>query len=157
VSQIAENKVVSIDYKLQDDEGRVLDSSEGREPLQYLHGKGNIIPGLEQALTGREVGEEVKVDVPPEEAYGQRDPQLVQSVSKSLFQGVEKIQPGMQFQAQTPEGNRVVTVVDVAEEEVKIDANHPLAGQTLHFDVAVRDVREATPEEQQAGRANGAA
>jgi FKBP-type peptidyl-prolyl cis-trans isomerase SlyD len=157
VSQIAENKVVSIDYKLQDDEGRVLDSSEGREPLQYLHGKGNIIPGLEQALTGREVGEEVKVDVPPEEAYGQRDPQLVQSVSKSLFQGVEKIQPGMQFQAQTPEGNRVVTVVDVAEEEVKIDANHPLAGQTLHFDVAVRDVREATPEEQQAGRANGTA
>lgn len=157
MSQIAENKVVSIDYKLQDDEGRVLDSSEGREPLQYLHGKGNIIPGLEQALTGREVGEEVKVDVPPEEAYGQRDPQLVQSVSKSLFQGVEKIQPGMQFQAQTPEGNRVVTVVDVAEEEVKIDANHPLAGQTLHFDVAVRDVREATPEEQQAGRANGTA
>lgn len=149
--QIASNTVVSIDYTLTNDQQQVLDSSEGREPLKYLHGAGNIIPGLEQALEGQESGTELNVDIPPESAYGPRDPELIQDVSKEAFQGVDQIEPGMQFRAQTPSGDRVVTVTDVKDEQVTIDANHPLAGETLHFAVTIREVREATDEEQQHG------
>ena len=152
--QIADNTVVSIDYTLTGDDAQVIDSSQGREPLKYLHGAGQIVPGLEQALTGKQAGDEVKVEVAPEGAYGPRDEQLVQQVPRDAFQGVEKVEAGMQFQAQTPQGPRVVTVAAVDEEQVTVDANHPLAGRTLHFEVAVREVREATEEEQQQGHAH---
>jgi FKBP-type peptidyl-prolyl cis-trans isomerase SlyD len=153
---IAKDKIVSIDYTLTGDNGKVLDSSEGKEPLAYLHGAGNIIPGLEAALEGKSSGEQMNVSIPPDRAYGQRDDRMVQPVPRTAFQGVQDLQPGMQFQANTPAGPRVITVVGVQDDQVMIDANHPLAGQTLNFDVTVRDVRDATPEELTHGHAHGA-
>ncbi|MBI39497.1 MAG: peptidylprolyl isomerase [Leptospiraceae bacterium] len=153
--QIAKDKVASIDYKLTDDSGSVLDSSEGRDPLFYLHGNGNLIAGLEEALEGKGSGENIQVSVPPEKGYGLRNDALIQDVQKSMFQGVDKIESGMQFQAQTEAGTQIFTVVAVEGETVKIDGNHPLAGETLHFDVTVRDVRDATDEELSHGHVHG--
>lgn len=153
--QIANNKVVSIHYKLTNDEGSILDSSEGQEPLAYLHGLGNIIPGLENALTGRAVGDKFTVTIPPADGYGERDNEMVQSVPKSAFQGVDQIQPGMQFQAQSPEGMQLVTVIDVDGDEVILDGNHPMAGITLTFDVEVTEIRDATAEELDHGHVHG--
>lgn len=154
--QIAKDKVVSIDYTLTNPDGQVLDSSEGKRPLDYLHGSGGIIPGLEAALEGRENGASIQVVVPPAEAYGEKDDSLVQQLSRDMFQGVDDIKPGMQFQAQGQDGQaRIVTVTEVADDGVTIDANHPLAGVTLSFDVTVRDVRDATAEEIEHGHAHG--
>ena len=153
--QIANNKVVSIHYKLTNDEGSILDSSEGQEPLAYLHGLGNIIPGLENALTGRAVGDKFTVTIPPADGYGERDNEMVQSVPKNAFQGVDQIQPGMQFQAQSPEGMQLVTVIDVDGDEVILDGNHPMAGITLTFDVEVTEIRDATAEELDHGHVHG--
>lgn len=154
-NNIQKDKVVTINYKLTDEGGAVLDSSEGREPLTYLHG-GGLIPGMEQALEGRAQGEQFQVTIPPEQGYGQKDPNMIQPVPRANFGQTTQIEPGMQFQARTPEGARVVTVVDVAPDTVTIDANHPLAGKTLHFDVAVVDVRDASAEELAHGHAHGA-
>ena len=153
--QIASDKVVAIHYTLKNDAGDVLDTSEGREPLAYLHGANNIIPGLEKALEGKAAGDKVDVSVEPAEAYGERQEQLVQEVPREAFQGVDDIQPGMQFNAQGPQGPVLVTVVEAGEETVKIDGNHPLAGQKLHFDVEVADVRDATDDEKTHGHAHG--
>ncbi|HEY7117118.1 MAG TPA: peptidylprolyl isomerase [Tepidisphaeraceae bacterium] len=155
--QIAKNTVATIDYTLTDPQGQVIDTSKGRQPLSYLHGASNIIPGLESALEGKSAGEVVNVTVPPEKGYGPRDPNLLQSVPRSNFQGVNDIKPGMQFQAQTPQGGQhVVTVVKVDPQNVTVDANHPLAGMELKFDVTVVDVRQASPEEINHGHAHGA-
>src|SRR4051812_33119311 len=153
---IVKDKVVSIDYTLKGDEGRVLDSSQGRSPLEYLHGSGNIIPGLEQALEGKNPGEEIAVTIPPEQAYGTRDERLVQEGPRTAFQGAPNLEPGMQFQANTNMGPRLLTVLDVNPEQVTVDANHPLAGVTLNFDVKIVDVRDATEEELSHGHAHGA-
>lgn len=154
--KIAKNSVVSIHYKLTDGQGTELDSSAGGDPLVYMHGVGNIISGLEDALTGREKGDELEVTVPPEDGYGPVLEQLVQKVPHSAFQGVDDIQPGMQFQAQSPDGSmRLIRVAKVEDDGVVIDANHPLAGETLHFEVSVSDVREATAEEIEHGHAHG--
>jgi FKBP-type peptidyl-prolyl cis-trans isomerase SlyD len=157
MSTIAKDKVVSIDYTLTNDAGDVLDSSKGREPLQYLHGHGGLIPGMEKGLEGRAVGDSFKLTLPPEEGYGKKDPNMVQAVSRSNFQGVPNIEKGMQFQARSPDGHgaRVVTVIDVSDDTVTVDANHPLAGETLHFDVNVKEVRDASPEEIAHGHAHG--
>ncbi|HHJ38783.1 MAG: peptidylprolyl isomerase [Methylothermaceae bacteria B42] len=152
--QVSENKVVSIHYTLKNDAGEVIDSSTGRDPLTYLHGAGNIIPGLEKALAGKDSGEHVDVSIAPEEAYGARNESLIQSVPKAAFEGVDKIEPGMQFQAQTPSGMQVLTVVEVKDDEVVVDGNHPLAGQTLHFSVDIAEVRDATEEELSHGHAH---
>src|SRR4051812_20059246 len=152
--QIADQKVVSIDYTLTGSDGQVIDSSEGREPLAYLHGAGNIIPGLEKALTGKAAGDAVTAKIPPAEGYGEKDPQLVQAIPRDRFPA-QDIKVGMQFQAQGGGQARVVTVVNVDPENVTIDANHPLAGQTLNFDVKVVDVREATQEELSHGHVHG--
>ncbi len=152
--QVSENKVVSIHYTLKNDAGEIIDSSTGRDPLTYLHGAGNIIPGLEKALAGKDSGEHVDVSVAPEEAYGSRNESLIQAVPKEAFEGVDKIEPGMQFQAQTPSGMQVLTVVEVKDDEVVVDGNHPLAGQTLHFSVDIAEVREATEEELSHGHAH---
>ena len=154
--QISKDKVATIDYTLTDPKGQVIDTSQGREPLAYLHGASNIIPGLEQALEGKGAGDQVNVTVPADQGYGQRDPNLIQPVPRANFQGVPDIKPGMQFQAQTQEGARVVTVVKVDPDQVTVDANHPLAGMDLKFDVTVRDVRDATDEEKTHGHAHGA-
>lgn len=146
--KIAENCVVSIHYRLTDDDGEELDSSAEGEPLVYLHGADNIIPGLEDALEGRQAGEQLDVVVQPDDAYGPVDPEMVQAVPRSAFKGVDKLEPGMQFQMRGPEGQiQVVTVQEVGAKEVTIDANHPLAGQVLHFAVTVESVRVATAEE----------
>ena len=150
--EITEARVASIHYTLTDDDGEVIDKSPESQPLRYLHGAGNIVPGLEKALAGRQVGDALKVDVEPEEGYGPRNERLVQVVPRNVFEGVDKVEPGMQFQAQSQRGPLLVTVVEVGDAQVKIDGNHPLAGRTLHFDVEVADVRDASDEEKQTGR-----
>ena len=140
--------VVSIHYKLTDDNGNVIDSSEGKDPLNYLHGANNIIPGLEKALVGKTQGAKLQVKVDPAEGYGVVRPELVTEVEKSLFEGVESLEVGMIFQAQAPDGsNQQIVVKKVEGEKVTIDANHPLAGVNLNFNVEIVGVREATPEE----------
>ncbi len=155
--EISKEKIVSIDYTLTGPDGNVLDSSQGREPLLYMQGAGNLIAGLERELEGKKSGEQIKVTIAPADAYGERNEQMVQSVPRSAFAGIDKIEPGMQFQGQTPTGQRtMVRVMEVSGDEVKIDANHPLAGVPLTFDVIIRDVREATDEEKSHGHAHGA-
>ena len=149
--EIADARVASIDYTVTDEQGNVLDKSPEAQPLRYFHGAGNIVPGLEKALAGRQVGDTLKVEVKPEEGYGPRNDALVQEVPRTAFQGVDRIEPGMQFHANSERGPLLVTVVDVADDKVRIDGNHPLAGKTLHFDVKVADVREASEEEKQTG------
>lgn len=153
--QIAANTVVTIDYTLTDDSGRVIDSSSGHEPLAYLHGCQNIIPGLEKALEGKRKGESLKVSIAPGEGYGERDDAAVQSVPRQLFEDPAAIEVGMQFQSVSEEGVRLVTIVEVQAETITIDANHPLAGVTLNFDVTVIDVREASDEELEHGHVHG--
>lgn len=154
--QIADRCVASFNYTLTNDAGEVLDTSNGREPLAYLHGAGNIVPGLEKAMEGKSAGETFKVDVAPEEGYGERHDALVQVVPRDAFQGVDDIQPGMQFQAQSNQGVMSVTVTKIEDGQVTVDGNHPLAGETLHFDIEVTEVREATAEELEHGHAHGA-
>ena len=143
---ISKDKKVSIKYILKDAEGEIIDSSEDTEPLEYIHGNGHLIPGLEAALEGKSAGEKLSVAVAPEDAYGEREEELVFPVPRSNFDGTE-IEVGMQFEAASSEGSHVVTVVEVNDEQVTVDANHPLAGETLYFDVEIVDVRDATPEE----------
>lgn len=153
--QAGDNTVVLIHYTLTSDTGETLDTSAGREPLGYLHGFGNIIPGLENALTGKQAGDKLKVSIKPEEAYGVRDDALVQVVPRSAFGGAQDLEVGMQFQAQTPQGVRVVTIVEVEGDDITLDGNHPLAGETLHFDVEVTEVRAASQEELAHGHVHG--
>ncbi|MGM0535595.1 MAG: FKBP-type peptidyl-prolyl cis-trans isomerase [Pseudomonadota bacterium] len=153
--QIAQNSVVAFHYTLTNDAGEVLDSSEGREPLTYLHGAGNIIPGLEKQLEGRTTGDKLQAKVAPEEGYGEVQPQLVQEVPRDAFQGVDNVEPGMQFQAQTQGGPLMVTVTQIDGDTVTVDGNHPLAGQSLNFDVEIAEVREASEEEVEHGHVHG--
>ena len=153
--KIAENSVVVIDYKLTDNDGEVIDSSEGAGPLAYLHGMGNIITGLEEALLGKEAGDEVKASIEPAKAYGERQEDMKQEVPRDLFSGIENIEMGMQFQSETEQGPVMVTVVAIEEEMVTVDGNHPLAGVHLNFDVTIREVREASEEELAHGHVHG--
>ncbi len=144
---IADQKVVSIHYKLTNDDGTVLQESAADEPLSYLHGSGNIIPGLESALSGKTTGDKLSVSVEPEQGYGARNDALVQELPRKLFEGIDEIQEGMQFQAQSDQGAQVITVTKVDGDRITVDGNHPLAGQTLNFEVEVDSVRDATAEE----------
>ncbi|MFZ0871512.1 MAG: peptidylprolyl isomerase [Rhodanobacter sp.] len=153
--QIAQNSVAAFHYTLTDDHGQVIDSSEGREPLTYLHGSGQIVPGLEKQMEGRKSGDKFTADVAPEDGYGVHHAELMQEVPMEAFQGVEDIQPGMQFQGRGPQGEINVTVTKVEDGKVFIDGNHPLAGQTLHFAIEVTDVRAASGEELAHGHVHG--
>ncbi len=145
---IGDKLVVTIHYKLTDNSGNVLDSSEGKDPLTYLHGAKNIIPGLEKPLVGKTKGAKLQVKVDPVDGYGEIKPELTTVVEKSLFQGVDTLEVGMTFEASAPDGSRQQVVIKKVEEgKVTIDANHPLAGVTLNFDVEVIGVREASQEE----------
>lgn len=145
---IGQNSVVSMHYTLKNDNAEIMDSSEGKEPMVYMHGANNLIPGLEAELTGKVTGATFSASIPPSEAYGEVSEGLIQVIKKEMFQGVESIDVGMSFVAQGEGGaQRQVTVTQVDGDDVTIDANHPLAGQTLHFDVEVVEVREATPQE----------
>ena len=145
--QIANDAAVWLQYKLRNDAGEVLDESEAQDPLIYIHGQGDIVPGLEKALAGKTAGDKFKVTVPPDEGYGPRLESRVQNVPRDAFDDDAEIVPGMQFQAQGPDGDSIVTVVEVAGDQVTIDGNHPLAGEQLHFEIEVVKVRAATPEE----------
>ncbi len=153
--EIESSKVASINYTLTNAEGKVLDTSEGREPLSYIHGKGNLIPGLEKALEGKKVGDKLNVTIQPEEAYGNRNEELVQIIPRSSFQGVEDIQPGMQFQANVQGHTQIIVVTNVDGDNITTDANHPLAGEELTFDVEITEVRDATEEELAHGHVHG--
>lgn len=154
--QIATNCVAYIHYTLTDEGGSVLDSSSGGEPLAYLHGAHNIIPGLEKALEGKKAGDKLSVKVAPEEGYGVRDESLIQQVPRRAFQGVKDIKPGMSFHANSSQGPTQVTVTQVQGDMVTVDGNHALAGQTLNFEVEIAKVREATAEELMHGHVHGA-
>ncbi|WP_434362471.1 peptidylprolyl isomerase [Parasalinivibrio latis] len=144
---IENNKVVSIDYTVKDESDNIIDTSEGKEPLAYLHGAGNIIPGLEKALEGKQTGDEFDVEVAPGDGYGEYNPDMVQEVPLEAFQGVDNVEPGMAFTAQGPQGQVQVVVTQVEDGQVTVDANHPLAGKTLTFTGTVLEVRDATEEE----------
>lgn len=153
---IADGKVVTLNYTLKDDAGELIDSSEGAEPLLYLHGAENIVPGLEKALTGKAKGEKLKVTVEARDGYGDRDEGGVHRVSRSQFPPKLKLQRGMQLGAEGPDGEAVpVWVVGVEGDAVVIDFNHPLAGVRLNFDVEVVDIRDASHEEVAHGHPHG--
>lgn len=149
---VTKDTVVTMDYALTDQDGNLLDSSEGRGPLSYVHGAGTIIPGLENALEGKEPGAHVEAVVEPSDAYGERDEERVVSLPRERFSGVDTVEPGMQFQAQVDGQTQILTVQEAGEEEVTVDANHPLAGKTLTFKVDIREVREAEETEKEQGR-----
>lgn len=153
--QVAQDTVVLIHYTLTDDAGKTIDSSAGGEPLAYLHGNGNLIPGLERALEGKQSGDSVTVKIAPAEGYGEYDKRLVQQVPRRALKGIANVYVGMQLQAQSDHGARAVTVTQVAGDMVTIDGNHPLAGQNLNFDVKIEDVRAATEEELAHGHVHG--
>jgi FKBP-type peptidyl-prolyl cis-trans isomerase SlyD len=153
--EITADRVVTIHYTLKDDGGAVLDSSAGGEPLAYIQGHGNLVPGLEKALEGKQDGQTVAVSLAPADGYGKRDEALVQRVPKRTLQGSGEIKKGMQFQARTDDGMRLFTVTAVIGDMITLDGNHPLADQTLHFNVKVVSVREATGEELEHGHVHG--
>ncbi len=146
--KIQNNAVVAIHYTLTNNAGEVIDSSEGKDPLKYLHGAGNIIPGLENALVDCCVGDKKDVVVEPRDGYGERDENLVQKLPREAFGGIDTIEVGMEFQAQGQDGSvQYVSVEKVEDDGITINANHPLAGETLNFAVSVEEVREATESE----------
>ena len=154
--KISKGKVVSIHYALTDPTGEVLDSSEGQAPLDYLHGYGNIIAGLEKALEDKEAGEKLKAVIPPEDGYGIREESLVKNLPLASFQSPDEVAVGAQFQAETSAGPRLATVTKLDHKTVTVDLNHPLADQTLNFDIDVVAVRDATEEELSHGHVHGA-
>ena len=153
--QVEKNKVVEIDYTVKNDSGQVIDSSEGRDPLSYIQGIGNLIPGVENALEGRNSGERVEITVPPEIGYGVRDDSLMLKIERAKFAEVDDLKEGQRFRMETPDGPMVFTVLKVDDAEVLVDGNHPLAGMTLNFDITIQSIREATAEELEHGHVHG--
>jgi len=153
--QIAKNKVISIDYCLKNDAGVELDKSTPKDPLFYLHGVGQLVPGLEKALEGLKTGDKKTVTVSPSEGYGELNPSLKMSIDRSQFPDGDPIEPGMQFVADTDKGPVTFTIEGIEGTKVKVDGNHPLAGVTLHFEIEVRSVRDATKEELTHGHVHG--
>ena len=146
--KIGKDKVVLMHYTLKNDAGDVIDSSDGGDPLPFLQGHGNIIPGLESALEGSKPGDKLDVSIKPEEAYGERMKDAIQEIPKSALKGIDEIKVGMQLQSQDQDGNAfLVTVIKIEDDKITVDANHPLAGQTLHFSVSIESVRKAEAEE----------
>ena len=142
--KIEKDAVVSMYYTLKNDAGDVIDSSEGKEPLPFLQGHGNIIPGLESALEGSKAGDKLDVTVEPEEGYGLRLQKAIQEIPRTALQDVEDLALGMQLQSQDKDGNAfIVTVAKIEDETITVDANHPLAGETLHFAVTIESIRKA--------------
>lgn len=144
---IERDMVVQLSYVLRDAQGTVIDSSESAEPMEYLHGRGSIIPGLERQLDGKAIGAMVTAVIPPAEGYGIRNEDLVEKVPREHFPPDQVVEPGMHFAAQTPEGEVRVVITDVDDEHVIVDGNHPLAGVELHFEVKVLSIRPATNHE----------
>jgi FKBP-type peptidyl-prolyl cis-trans isomerase SlyD len=152
--QIAQNAVVLMNYTLTDDKGQKLDSSDGT-PLAYLHGNGNLIPGLERELEGKSAGDKLSVKIAAADAYGEYDKALIQRVPRRALKGVGNLHVGMQLHTQSAHGVRAVTVTQIQGDMVTIDGNHALAGQNLNFDVEIVEVRAATGEELAHGHVHG--
>ncbi|MAL99767.1 MAG: peptidylprolyl isomerase [Alteromonadaceae bacterium] len=138
-----------VHYRLKNHEGEVIDSSEGGEPLRFVAGSRQVIAGIEKAVEGRGPGDLLEVTIPPDLAYGEHDPALVNTVPASVFEGVDQLQPGMKFQTNTGEQTQVVKVIEVTGDTVVVDANHPLAGLTLYFDLEIIETRSASDDELQ--------
>jgi FKBP-type peptidyl-prolyl cis-trans isomerase SlyD len=152
--KIEDSAVVSMHYRLTNNEGELIDESKD-SPLAFIYGQGQIIPGLENALTGKSVGDKVAVKISPEDAYGDYQQAMVQKVPRDQLAGIPDLKVGMQLEAQTDTQKILVTVTEVGDSEVTIDANHPLAGVELNFDVEIVNVRQATAEEIQHGHVHG--
>lgn len=152
---IKQDSVVTIHYTLKDDAGSVIDQSTAGHPLSYLHGRGNLIPGLERELQGKNTGDKLNVTIAPAEGYGEYDEKLVQRIPRRSLKGVSKVEPGMQLRAQTAQGTRTLTVTQVAGDLITVDGNHPLAGKNLNFEVEITGIREATEEELSHGHVHG--
>lgn len=155
--RIAQNRVVQMHYTLTDEDGQTIDSSISHEPMAYIQGIGNVVPGLEDALEGKSKGDKFQVIISPEDGYGMRNEEMIQQVSKSGFnaEGEEKLVPGMQVQIETNNGPSIAMVTKIEGEDVTLDLNHPLAGVTLNFDIEVVDVRASTDEEIEHGHVHG--
>lgn len=152
---IEDKKVVTFHYNLSDAQGELIESSRDRDPMVYLHGSGNIVRGLEKAMAGKSAGDRFEVTVEPAQGYGERNEEGVQRISVKHFKNTGKLTPGQQVILQTKQGQVQVTVVKVGRFNVDVDRNHPLAGQTLVFDVEVTNIRDATAEEISHGHAHG--
>jgi len=152
---IGNESVATLNYTLKNDKGELLDTSEGREPLVYLHGVGALIPGLEAELAGKSVNDKLQVVISPENAYGNRQEDLLRVVSKEGFQGEEELIEGMRVQLDTDQGPVIAVVTKIEDNDVTLDLNHPLADVTLHFDVEIIDVRAATTDEISHGHVHG--
>ena len=151
---IGNNLVVSINYVLKNDQGETMDASPEGEPLSYLHGASGIVPGLENELTGKTAGDTFEVTIKPEEAYGEKIPELIQDIPVAQFPPEPPLAVGMQFNAETPNGPIAVTITAINGDTVTVDGNHPLAGHVLHFTGSIESVREATEEEKSHGHAH---
>ncbi|MCK4864884.1 MAG: peptidylprolyl isomerase [Gammaproteobacteria bacterium] len=153
--KISKNSVVTINYTLKNDQGETLDESQDNSFL-YLHGSGGIIPGLEGQMEGKSAGDEFSAHVEPEDGYGVRDDSMVQVVPRNMFESDHPVEEGIQFHAESPEGDMLtVTVTKIEGDEITVDGNHPLAGIALNFDIKISDVREASKEEIEHGHAHG--
>lgn len=152
---IAKHSVVTMNYTLKNDAGEVMDTSEGREPLVYLHGVGGLIPGLESELEGKAANDKLNIVIAPENAYGNHRPDLMHTVSKDGFQGEEELQVGMRVQMDSEQGPMVAVVTEITGNDVVLDLNHPLADMTLHFDVEITGVRDASADEIAHGHVHG--
>ncbi len=145
--QVADDKVVAFHYTLTDLKGELIDTSEGQEPLAYLHGRGSLISGVENALAGKAAGDKLSLTLEPEEAYGAHDKELVKTMPVSDLEGDHDLEQGIQLEVDFPDGPKTVTVTEVKGNEVTLDGNHPLAGKTLNFEIEVTEIREPTEEE----------
>lgn len=153
---ISKDCLVSFDYTLRDEDGVILDTTEGEEPMEYIHGRDDLIAGLERALEGKKAGDEIRdIVVLPQDAYGEYLPALAVELDRSSFPGDVEIEEDMQFEAEGPDGAQVVTVTKISGDKITVDGNHPLAGKTLRFDVKILAVREATEEEKARGLDRG--
>ena len=153
--KIVKDTVVQMHYKLTNKEGMLLDTSEGREPLTFLHGKGMLIPGLEKQLEGKKVGDKFLAEVNADEAYGQRHDDMIHVVPKANFNGDGELKPGLQIQIDTNQGQQIAIVTKVEGDDVTVDMNHPLAGMDLIFDIEITKIRKATEEELSHGHVHG--
>ncbi len=153
--KIAPNKVVVMHYAVSDSEDTLIDSSYDHSPLAIIHGTGYLIPGLEDALIDHVVGDKFEVEVPSDKAYGERHDGFVQTIAKEMFAEIEDLAVGSQLRATTDEGEQTVIVIDVTDDEITVDGNHPLAGIDLKFDVEILEIRDATEDELAHGHVHG--
>lgn len=144
-------KVYIVDYWLKNSDGVVVDTSEGGEPMVFIEDGKNVVPGMLKAVEGRNEGDKLEVVIPPELAYGRHDSALISQVPLSVFEGVDQVVKGMKFQTNGGDDAQVVQVVDVTKDQVSIDANHPLAGIALNFEIEIIKIRSATPSEIESG------